>query len=181
MYAKSVLRALCLAVLVVCAVADEVRAQESVDRTYLLGVGDRLRLIVHGEQDLSGEFEIGSSGSLNLPLIGEVAAEGRTIKQLEESIALRYAEGYLRSPNVTMEVLNYRPFYILGEVQSPGSYPYVNGMTVLNAVALAGGFSYRARESTVLLNRHGSEQKVSVPPETPILPGDIITVEERFF
>lgn len=156
-------------------------AQSLVDRVYKLGVGDRLRVIVLGEGDLSGEFEIGSKGTINLPLIGEVDAEGLTISELEDNIEARLADGYLRAPNVTMEVTNYRPFYILGEVQGPGSYPYVNGMTVLNAVALAGGFTYRAREGEVLLSRDGSGTDLTVPVTTQILPGDIITVRERFF
>lgn len=181
MHIQVVLRGVCLIALAVFAFAAHAYAQEGSERVYALGIGDRLRVIVHGESDLSGEFEIGSSGSINLPLVGEVEAEGLTVSQLEDSIELRYADGYLQSPNVTMEVLNYRPFYILGEVQSPGSYPYVNGMTVLNAVALAGGFTYRARESEVLLSRHGSTAETPVPPDTLLLPGDIISVEERFF
>lgn len=166
-------------VLLVC--VSPVQAQALDERVYKLGVGDRLRVIVYGEENLSGEFEIGSQGGINLPLIGEVAAEGVAIGELEDRVEARLADGYLISPSVSIEVLNYRPFYILGEVNSPGSYNYVNGMTVLNAVALAGGFTYRADEDDILLSRPGSEAQVQVRPDTPLLPGDIIRVTERFF
>lgn len=151
------------------------------DRIYKLGVGDRLRVTVYNEIDLSGEFDVGPAGTVNLPLIGEVAAQGRTIPEVEDAAEELFLQGYLKSPSVSIEVLNYRPFYILGEVNSPGSYPFVNGMTVLNAVALAGGFTYRASEGSVLLKREGATAEVSVAIDTPVLPGDVLTVEERFF
>jgi protein involved in polysaccharide export with SLBB domain len=153
----------------------------AIDEVYRLGVGDRLRVIVFGEEDLSGEFDVGAQGTLNLPLIGEVTATGQTISQLEDNVEAKLLEGYLKSPRVSIEVLNYRPFYILGEVNVPGSYPYVSGMTVLNAVALAGGFTYRADEDEVLLTREGEGNEVPVPYQTLVLPGDILKVEERFF
>ena len=151
------------------------------DRVYQLGVGDRLRVTVYNEVDLSGEFDVGPAGTVNLPLIGEVVAKGRTIPEVEDAAEELFLQGYLKSPSVSIEVLNYRPFYILGEVNSPGSYPFVNGMTVLNAVALAGGFTYRASEDSVLLKREGATSEVSVAVDTPVLPGDVLTVEERFF
>lgn len=158
---------------------DDVQAFD--DRIYRLGVGDRLRVTVYNEVDLSGEFDVGPAGTVNLPLIGEVVAQGRTIPEVEDAAEEMFLQGYLKSPSVSIEVLNYRPFYILGEVNSPGSYPFVNGMTVLNAVALAGGFTYRASEDTVLLKREGTTSEVSVAVDTPVLPGDVLTVEERFF
>ncbi|MCB1693361.1 MAG: polysaccharide export protein [Pseudomonadales bacterium] len=158
-----------------------IQAQNLDNRVYSLGVGDRLRVIVFGEDNLSGEFEIGSQGSINLPLIGDVLAEGGTIDELEDRVEARLAEGYLINPRVSIEVMNYRPFYILGEVNVPGSYTYVNGMTVLNAVAMAGGFTYRADEDDIQLSRPGSETALEVRLDTPLLPGDIIRVEERFF
>lgn len=166
-------------VLLMCAAPSQ--AQSLDERVYKLGVGDRLRVIVFGESDLSGEFEIGSQGSINLPLIGEIAAEGVIINELEDRVEARLADGYLISPSVSIEVLNYRPFYILGEVNAPGSYSYVNGMTVLTAVALAGGYTYRADEKDIRLSRSGGESQVRVGPDTPLLPGDIIRVTERFF
>lgn len=161
------------------------RAQDDVqtfdERVYQLGVGDRLRVTVFNEVDLSGEFDVGPAGTVNLPLIGEVVAQGRTIPEVEQAAEELFLQGYLKAPSVSIEVLNYRPFYILGEVNSPGSYPFVNGMTVLNAVALAGGFTYRASEDSVLLKREGTASEVSVAVDTPVLPGDVLTVEERFF
>lgn len=157
-------------------------SQQTVDkRFYRLGVGDQLRVTVYDEPELSGEFEVAATGTVNLPLIGEVVAEGRTITEVENAAKEKYLDGYLKAPSVSIEVLNYRPFYILGEVNAPGSYPYVNGMTVLNAVALAGGFTYRASEDSVLLQRQGVEGETSVDITTPVLPGDVLTVEERFF
>ena len=167
--------------IVVQALSLTAQAQSTEDRVYKLGIGDRLRVIVFGEADLSGEFEIGSQGSINLPLIGEVGAAGDTITKLEEKVEAKLSEGYLVSPSVSIEVLNYRPFYILGEVNNPGSYPFVNGMSVLTAVALAGGYTYRAREDPVLLSRPGDDSEIPVRPDTPLLPGDILRVDERFF
>jgi polysaccharide export outer membrane protein len=152
------------------------------DNAYKLGSGDRIRLTVFRHEDLSGEFALDGAGNFAMPLIGEVQAYGLTTRELEQRVAEKLKDGYLVDPQVGIEVLNYRPFYILGEVRSPGSYPYVNGMTVLNAVALAGGFSYRALQDDFLLQRGGSNtagQEVS--GTTPLLPGDIVTVQERFF
>jgi len=156
-------------------------AQNIGDRVYELGIGDRLRVIVYGEEDLSGEFEVGSQGTLNLPLVGEIRALGLPISDVEDLVEAELARGYLVSPNVSIEVLNYRPFYILGEVNKPGSYPYVNGMTVLTAVALAGGFTYRADEEDIVLSRSANGAETQVAPDTSLLPGDILRVEERFF
>jgi protein involved in polysaccharide export with SLBB domain len=149
---------------------------------YKLGSGDRIRLVVFRHEDLSGEFALDGAGNFAMPLIGEVQAYGLTTRELEQRVAEKLKDGYLVDPQVGVEVLNYRPFYILGEVRSPGSYPYVNGMTVLNAVALAGGFSYRALQDDFLLQRGGSNTAgQEVGGTTPLLPGDIVTVQERFF
>jgi protein involved in polysaccharide export with SLBB domain len=149
---------------------------------YKLGSGDRIRLVVFRHEDLSGEFTLDGAGNFAMPLIGEVQAYGLTTREVEQRVADKLKDGYLVDPQVGVEVLNYRPFYILGEVRSPGSYPYVNGMTVLNAVALAGGFSYRALQDDFLLQRGGSNTAgQEVPGTTPLLPGDIVTVQERFF
>ena len=152
------------------------------DNAYKLGSGDRIRLTVFRHEDLSGEFALDGAGNFAMPLIGEVQAYGLTTRELEQRVADKLKDGYLVDPQVGIEVLNYRPFYILGEVRSPGSYPYVNGMTVLNAVALAGGFSYRALQDDFLLQRGGSNTAgQEVDGTTPLLPGDIVTVQERFF
>ena len=152
------------------------------DNAYKLGSGDRIRLTVFRHEDLSGEFALDGAGNFAMPLIGEVQAYGLTTRELEQRVAEKLKDGYLVDPQVGVQVLNYRPFYILGEVRSPGSYPYVNGMTVLNAVALAGGFSYRALQDDFLLQRGGSNTAgQEVGGTTALLPGDIVTVQERFF
>ena len=150
---------------------------------YRLGPGDQVRVTVFRHEDLSGEFELDGEGYFALPLVGEVKAGGKVARELENDIETAFKDGgYLVSPQVSLEVLNYRPFYILGEVNQPGSYPYVNGMTVINAVALAGGYTYRASQGSITVQRGGSNgKKVSVGPTTQVLPGDIISVPERFF
>ena len=150
---------------------------------YLLGPGDKIRVTVFGHEDLSGEFEVDAAGNVALPLIQSVPAQGLTPMALEKEISSRLEPDYLRDPKVSVEVLTYRPFYIYGEVMKPGSYPYVNGMTVHNAIALAGGFSYRARTSSVRLRRtkDGQQSESDVPLETSVMPGDVIEVRERYF
>lgn len=150
---------------------------------YTLGSGDKVRVTVFGEQDLSGEFEISGDGQISLPLIGNLDAGGKSLRELRDSMEVALRDGYLKDPKVAIEVMNYRPFYILGEVNEPGSYPYVSGMSVLNAVALGGGFTYRADKEDILIIRGGDESRKpeKATPETVVLPGDIVRVEERFF
>ncbi len=125
---------------------------------YRLASGDRLKVTVYGHTDLSGEFDVDSQGNVALPLIQDVSVTGLTVEQFEASITDKLQPDYLKHPKVSVEVLSYRPFYILGEVKTPGSYPYVSGMTVLNAVALAGGYTYRAKTKAVLITRHAGVQ-----------------------
>lgn len=150
---------------------------------YQLGTGDRIRVTVFGHEDLSGEFEVTGTGDVSLPLIDEVHAKGLTVSELETSIEDALQPDYLIHPRVSVEVLAYRPFYIVGEVATPGSYPYVNGMTVLNAVAVAGGFNYRARKGRIVISRGEGQgaHEISADMDTLVLPGDIIKVPERFF
>jgi polysaccharide export outer membrane protein len=151
--------------------------------SYRLGPGDALRVTVFRHEDLSGEFTLDGDGYFALPLVGEVLGGGRTARELENEIeeALR-SGGYLVEPQVSIQVLNYRPFYIIGEVNNPGSFEYVNGMTVINAVALAGGFTYRADQDDIVISRGGSSgPEIAAAPDTEVLPGDIIEVQERFF
>jgi protein involved in polysaccharide export with SLBB domain len=150
---------------------------------YTLGPGDRIRMTVFGHEDLSGEFEVDGSGNISLPLIRNVQAQGLTVGQLEQAVADRLSPDFLKNPSVSVEVLNYRPFYIYGEVNNPGSYPFVNGMTVVNAVALAGGFTYRARTSRVRIIRGNDPSRTpkDADRDTPVLPGDVIEVPERYF
>lgn len=150
---------------------------------YILGVGDQVRLTVYGEEDLSGTYEVGSTGVMALPLIGNVDAANKTIRQFEETVRQKLAGGYLHDPKVSAQVMNYRPFFILGEVAKPGSYPYVNGMTVLNAVALAGGYTYRANSDGAVIIRANDPTKSEnkAKEDATVMPGDIIRVPERFF
>lgn len=149
---------------------------------YLLGAGDRIVVTVFGHEDLSGEFELDGQGRIALPLIGEVALSRQTLRQAERRIVDLLKPDYLVNPRVSIQVTNYRPFYILGEVNRPGSYPYVNGLTVVQAVAIAGGYTYRARESRVSVQR-ADDPKEGQPagPATVILPGDVINVPQRYF
>lgn len=157
-------------------------ANVSGETSYQLAAGDRVKVTVFSHDDLSGEFQLDGAGNFAMPLIGEVKADGLTTRALESRIQDMYAQGYLRDPKVSIEVMNYRPFYILGEVKAPGSFPYVNGMTVLNAVALAGGFTYRANQDDIILRRGGANgQAYSVTGDTRILPGDVVEVQERYF
>jgi protein involved in polysaccharide export with SLBB domain len=151
---------------------------------YKLGNGDKVRITVFGQQDLTGEYFVDGTGMLSFPLIGQVRAGGLTANELERAIANKLKPNYLKNPDVSATVLTYRPFYIVGEVKTPGSYPYVSGMTVINAIALAGGFTYRAKESSFYLTRQekdGSKKRVDANQETSVQPGDVITVRERYF
>ena len=148
---------------------------------YRLGTGDQLRVIVFGEEDLSGEFEVDDTGAVSMPLVGDIRASGQTLRTFEAAVRERLSEGYLKDPRVSVQVLNYRPFYIIGEVEKGGEYPFVSGMHVINAVAVAGGFTYRANTSTVFITRGGEELEFEVTPELRLQPGDVIRVPERFY
>lgn len=161
-------------------------AAEGAQRTipgYRLGAGDKVRVIVFGEDALSKEFFVSGSGNISLPLIGEVSAIGLTIGQLQDAIAAKLSDGYLKDPKVSAEVLNYRPFYILGEVNRPGEYPYTSNLTVMNAVATAQGFTYRADQKKVFVRRaeEVKEQAYPLTSTTLVAPGDTIRIGERFF
>lgn len=150
---------------------------------YILGPGDQLRLTVFGEADLSGEFKVGDDGMVALPLIGSIPAKGLTPAQLERTISDKLTPDYVKNPNVNIEVMSYRPFFIIGEVNKPGSYPYQSGMTAIEAVALAGGFTYRAKTGEVLIKRTagGGSQETLVSIESAVMPGDVIKIRERYF
>jgi protein involved in polysaccharide export with SLBB domain len=151
---------------------------------YQLGAGDRVRVNVFGEEELSGEFLVSSRGTVALPLIGEVKADGLTLDAFSASVQEKLvASDMVRTPRVSTDVVAYRPFYILGEVSTPGQYPYAIGMTVTKAVATAGGFTYRANSNTVYVTREGNtrEQALPVTASTWIGPGDTIRIGERTF
>jgi polysaccharide export outer membrane protein len=150
---------------------------------YRLGAGDKLRIIVFGEESLTGEFFVSGSGKIAFPLIGDIDVLGKTIPEIQSTIETKLRDGYLKEPRVSAEVLNYRPFYILGEVMKPGEYPYTNGLTVLNAVATASGFTYRADTHKVYIRRAATKDEMpeALTPTTPVEPGDTIRIGERFF
>ncbi len=153
------------------------------DTDYRLGSGDKVRVTVYGEPDLSGEFFVTGSGLVSLPLVGEVKAAGLKVGEFQEAVQRALSDGYLKEPRVSAEVLGFRPFYILGEVTKPGTYPYTSGLTVLNAVATAGGYTYRADKKQVFIKRDGAttEVKTVLSPSTTVAPGDTIRIGERFF
>jgi len=150
---------------------------------YRLGAGDKVKVIVFDEPDLSGEFELDGAGGLSLPLIGAMPAIELSPRELEARIEAKLLDGYLLRPRVSIEVLSYRPFYIMGEVNQPGSYPYRAGLTVLNAAALAGGFTYRADEDDIEISRESNAAgaRFDAEPLTQIQPGDVIRIKERLF
>jgi polysaccharide export outer membrane protein len=150
---------------------------------YKLGSGDKVRVTVCNEKELSGDFEVSDQGKVALPLIGAVKIGGLTISEAEALITEKYGKDYLVNPRVTVEVLNYRPFFILGEVKNPGSYPYAGGMMILNAIALAGGYTPRADRGDILIKRANDPKKDEqrVHEDAVVLPGDVIRVPERFF
>jgi len=150
---------------------------------YTLDSGDRLRIVVFGQDGITGSYLVDAGGNVSMPLIGMVPARGYTTAQLSAMIGQRLKQGYVREPHVTVAVENYRPFFILGEVTTPGQYPYVAHMTVQNAVAIAGGFAPRAKKDKVELTRNygGQQIRTTVPLNYPLLPGDTIKVDERWF
>src|SRR6267142_3432724 len=151
--------------------------------SYVLGPNDRVRLKVYGESDIAGEYEVDNNGNVSIPLAGHIRAAGLTTRQLERSIASALAKGIVRDPRVNVEIALYRPYYILGEVKKSGEYPYRLGLTVMDAIASAGGFTYRANENKVYLRRAGAGSEEIYALDAPILvfPGDNIRIPERYF
>ena len=152
-------------------------------RPYVLGPGDRLRLKVYDDQNLSGEYEVNSGGFVSIPLVGEVRAAGLTTSQLEKTLTARMKGSIAQDPKINIEIAAYAPFYIYGEVKKAGVYPYQPGLTVGDAIATAGGLTYRADESTIYLQHAGtgSQEAVRLDVPVPIFPGDNIRVSERMF
>jgi polysaccharide export outer membrane protein len=151
---------------------------------YQLGVGEQVRIITFGAEQLTGEFRVNDRGTIAIPLLGAIPATGSTTSELERSIAQQLkAKEVLLDPSVSVEVLNYRPIFILGEVSRPGQYPYQPGMTVLTAVAIAGGFTYRAQtgHAGILRKIDGRPVEGRVMRGTEVRPGDVIDVFERYF
>ena len=155
----------------------------SIDAPYRLASGDRLRVIVFGQENLTNSFNVDGAGNISMPLIGSVRVLGLTTSETATTIGARLRGGYIRDPKVSVEVEAFRPFFVLGEVGSSGQYPFVNGLTAQTAVAIAGGFSPRGDQSGVDVTRlvDGRPTTASVPLTFPIHPGDTVTVRERFF
>jgi polysaccharide export outer membrane protein len=153
------------------------------EQPYTLDAGDKLRVVVFGQDGITNSYTVDAGGKVNLPLIGAVTARGLTNQQLAGAIAARLKQGYVREPHVSVEVETYRPFFILGEVTTPGQYPYVANLTAETAIAIAGGFAPRAFKTTVELTRKVGGQLVrsQVPLDYPVRPGDTILVKERWF
>ena len=153
------------------------------DAAYHLDAGDRLRVVVYGQEGLTNTYAVSAGGSITMPLIGSVPARGRTTAGLAAEISAKLRAGFIREPSVAVEIEAYRPFFILGEVAAPGQYPYVPNMTVESAVAIAGGFSPRARRDSVTVTHTDASgtARFVVPPGSPISPGDTVLVSERWF
>ena len=158
-------------------------AQDVEDGPYRLDSGDKLRVVVFGQDALSNSYLVDADGAVTLPLIGAVPARGRTTAQLSGAIAGRLKQSYIRDPSVAVEVETYRPFFVLGEVTYPGQYPYVPNMTVENAIAIAGGFTARASKDRVVVTRKlpGHTVRYAMPLQYPLRPGDTVAVKERWF
>jgi polysaccharide export outer membrane protein len=148
---------------------------------YRLGAGDVVRVTVHNHADLSGDFTLDGAGTISMSLIGTVDASGLTASELESRITGLLKPDYLVNPRVTVRVQNYRPYYLIGEVNSTGAFNYVQGMTFMTAIAIAGGYSYRAKKDVVFVKRGGSEEEVEMNVHEKLQPGDIIRVAERLF
>ena len=144
--------------------------------------GDKIRVVVFGEDKFTGEYQIDTDGSVSMPLVGTIEVAGHTKPEVEQAVTNKL-KGSLRNPKVTVEVVSFRPFYILGEVQKPGEYPYRSGLNVLGAIAMAGGATYRANNWVVLIQRAGTEQFAEYPqsPSVAVFPGDVVRLQERIF
>lgn len=165
-----------------CATAPAAAPEAAAVPEYRLGAADQVRITVFNEPELTGQFVVGSQGTIAYPLVGNIRAAGLTVQEFSEALQTALGE-YVRSPSVSVEVANYRPFFILGEVARPGTYPYSASLTVMNAVATAGGFTYRANRGRVFI-RHANEsveRSYPLTPSTPVLPGDTVRIGERLF
>jgi protein involved in polysaccharide export with SLBB domain len=149
---------------------------------YKLGTGDKIRVTVFGEDDASGEYEIDATGAISARLLGRMQVGGMSVHEVEQALIGEYrSRGFFRNPRISIELTNLRPFFILGEVEKRGSYPYINGLTVAQAVAIAGGYTYRASRSRITIQRVGAAKEVPAGEDAPVFPGDIVRVPERFF
>jgi polysaccharide export outer membrane protein len=158
-------------------------SMRGVNGPYLLGPGDRLRVKVYNDADMTGEYEVNTSGTISIPLVGDVSASGKTTRQLEQTLIDRMKGQISQDPKVNVEISAYAPFYIYGEVRKAGEYPFLPGLTVADAVAMASGFTYRANEDKIYVRHAGSpvDRIVPIDVPAPVFPGDNIRVAERYF
>jgi polysaccharide biosynthesis/export protein len=178
------------AVMVLCAIALSGCANQAaapleaeLNGPYTLDTGDKLRVVVFGQEGLSNSYAVDAGGKITMPLIGMVGARGLSTEALSQAITVRLRHGYIREPQVAVEIENYRPFFVLGEVTTPGQFPFVPGMTAETAVAIAGGFTPRAYRFRMELHRviDGQLMRAVVPLDYRVRPGDTIVVAERWF
>jgi polysaccharide export outer membrane protein len=149
---------------------------------YRLGTGDTIKVTVFGEEDASGEYEIDATGTISARLIGRVAIKGMTVSEVEQTLYDQYrSRGFFKNPKISIELVNLRPFFILGEVEKRGQYPYINGLTVAQAVAIAGGYTYRASRGRITIQRAGTAREEPATEDAPVYPGDVVRVPERYF
>lgn len=154
----------------------------AIQRVYRLGIGDKLKITVFGEDNLTGPAEVNALGQVAVPLLGEMPAKGLALNEFRDQIARRLADGYLKNPKVSVEMTNYRPIYVHGEVKNGGEFQFKNGVSLRDVVAMAGGYTYRADQSYLFIGREGEpDVAVRMPNDVPVLPGDNIRVPERFF
>jgi len=158
-----------------------VDAAEPQQESYRLGPTDVIIVKVHNHEDLSGTFQLDGSGLISMSLIGQVEAEGLTTAELESRITDMLRPDYLVNPRVTVRVENYRPYYLIGEAANTGAFDFRQGMTFMEAIAIAGGYSYRAKKDIVFVKRGGAEEEVEMKVHEKVQPGDIIRVAERLF
>jgi polysaccharide export outer membrane protein len=151
--------------------------------TYRLSAGDKLSVAVFGEPDLGGAFAVSGEGKIAVPLVGDIYVLGMSAAEVQAALEDKYRQGYLKDPKVQVQFLSYRPFYILGEVKTPGEYAYDSGMTVVKAVALAQGFTYRADQKKVYIKHRNDAKEIQVPltANAVVEPGDTIRIGERYF
>jgi polysaccharide export outer membrane protein len=182
MYAGGPARASTLVAAPAAASAVQVPGAE-IGSSYTLDSGDRLRIVVFGQDGLSNSYIVDAAGNVTMPLIGAVPARGTTTAELARAVTARLRNGFIREPHLAIEIESYRPFFILGEVTYPGQYPYVPNMTVETAIAIAGGFTPRAYRSDAKItrNQNGQTYRVSAPLISAVRPGDTITIDERWF
>ncbi|MGN6516237.1 MAG: polysaccharide biosynthesis/export family protein [Rhizomicrobium sp.] len=159
------------------------KAADSAAENYQLAKGDKIHVDVFNESNLSGDYVVGPDGKITLPLAGQVQAAGLTIPQLHDSVVKTLSQGYVQQPNVTISSVDLRPYYILGEVNKPGKYSYEPNLTIMDAVATAQGFTYRADKTDVFIRhaREASEKEYALTATLPVQPGDTIRFSERYF